>query len=170
MENLFETIAAAINPKLAQLETELIEVECKIKRIEPQDEYTSQVARSFHLGMVGGSGKNTTRLNRRREAELDRTIERAKMLVPLYTKRDNLIKQISDIKDGTAAKKEENVMTRRIAKAEMWKRLKAGDELPIGNSNGNPVIKTKNRLSVITTSGTKWTASEVIGKEAARLI
>lgn len=57
-----------------------------------------------------------------------------------------------------------------MAKAEYWRRLKVGDELNIGNSNGNPIIKTKNRLSVITTTGTKWTASEVIGREAAKLI
>lgn len=31
MENIFETIATAINPKLAALESELIEVELKIK-------------------------------------------------------------------------------------------------------------------------------------------
>ena len=169
MENIFEIIAAAINPKLAQLESELIQVEAQIKRHTVTDSYLDAVNRSFPYG-VGGSGRNVHSLNKLRERNLDKTIKAAKILCPLYTKRDNLIKQISDIKDGTASKKEITVIDKRVKRAEMWKALKPGDELPIGNSNGNPTIKTKNRLSVITTSGTKWTASEVIGREAAKLI
>lgn len=169
MENIFETIATAINPVLAQLESDLIIVEAQIKRVTPQDAYLDAVSRSFPYG-VGGSGKNNYRLNKRKERYLDKTIEAAKVLTKLYEKRDNLTKRIEDLKSGKAAKQEENVITRRIAKVAIWRALKAGDELPIGNSNGNPIIKTKNRLSVITTGGTKWTAAEVIGREASRLI
>lgn len=170
MENIFETISTVINPKLAALESELINIECQIKRIEPQNEYTAQVAKSFHLGLVGGSGKNTYRLNKIREREIDKTIERAKILCSLYTKRDNLIKQIEDIKNGTAAKKENDIIQKRIKAAEYWRSLKAGDIVNIGNTNGNPTIAKKSRLSLLTTSGCKWTAAEIIGREAAKLI
>ena len=134
------------------------------------NEYTSQVARYFHLGMVGGSGRNTSKLNQRRGNELDKTIERAKILCPLYAKRDTLSNQIEDIESGKSAIKEDNAITLRIKKAEYWKGLKAGDSLNVGNSNGNPIIYKKSKLSVITTNGTKWTASEIIGREAAKLL
>jgi hypothetical protein len=155
---------------LQTLKNELANVEYQIKMKTPNDSYLDNVSRSFHLGMVGGSGRNTYRLNKRREASLDRTIKAAVILCPLYRLRDGLIKQIGDIESGRAAKKELSIIDIRLKRVEMWKNLKAGDELPIGNSNGNPIIKTKNAKSVITTSGTKWTVSEIIGREAAHLL
>lgn len=169
MQNVFETIAEAINPEVAKLELELLLTEQKIKKLTPHDSYLDAVSRAFPYG-VGGSGKNVKGLNKRRERYLDKTIEVAKQLTPLYEKRDNLIKRIEDIKSGKAAKREESIIDKRLKLAVMWRGLKAGDELPIGNSNGNPIIKTKNRLSAITEGGVKWTASEVIGKQAARFI
>ena len=42
-----------------------------------------------------------------------------------------------------------------------WMNLKVGDQLDIGNKNGNPIITKKNRKSVETGSGAKWTFSEL---------
>lgn len=165
-------MANQFSDKLVLLESELTQVKYQISRLERQESggYTAQVAKSFPLGMVGGSGRNTSRLNKRREKELDKTIRLASLLCPLYTKRDNLQKQIDDIKSGKAEQRALTAIQIRAAKADYWRGLKVGDELNIGNSNGNPIIAKKSRLSVITTGGTKWTASEVIGREAAKLI
>lgn len=175
MENIFQKLGEILkpeNPQTLHLKIELSEV---LKKIEPLERaqnggYTSDVAKSFHLGMVGGSGRNTYRLNKRREREMEKTIERAVILCNLYKKRDGLLKQIEDIESGAAEKRELSIIERRIKKAEMWKALKVGDELPIGNNNGNPVIKKKNRLSVETEGGVKWMASEVIGRDAAKFL
>lgn len=155
---------------IEQLENDLVIVESQIKRLQPNDSYFDALSRSFHLGMVGGSGKNTYRLNKRREAAMDRSISTAKQLTELYTKRDNLSKQIDDIKSGKVEQREKTMHQRWIALAEYWKGLKVGDQVNIGNSNGNPVIAKKSRLSVLTTGGTKWTAQEVIGRNAAKYI
>lgn len=155
---------------IEELKLELADVNRKIDRLQPNDSYLDAVHRSFPLGMVGGSGRNVRSLNKRRAASMDRSIERSKVLAPLYEKQGNLTRRINDIESGKDEKREENFITRAIAMAKMWKALKPGDELPIGNSNGNPTIKVKNFKSVITTNGTKWTATEVIGKRAAKYI
>lgn len=175
MENIFETIAEIVKPdtyvlKVLELKNKLFEVNAKIAKIEGVSYYTDKVEGSFHLGMVGGSGRNTYRLNKRREADLDKTIKNAVLVCPLYRERDNIERQINDIESGAAQKKELSVIDKRVKAAEYWRNLKVGDELNIGNSNGNPIIKKKNRLSVETTTGCKWMASEVIGKQAAKLI
>jgi hypothetical protein len=144
----------------------------RIEKLEAQQNggYTAQVARSFHLGMVGGSGRNTARLNRRRGAELDRTIDRAKVLTELYKERNYLEARIKDIEDDGPAKRAEHKKKINEAKAEYWRRLKIGDELNIGNPNGNPTITKKSAKSVQTGPGCVWKASEIIGKEAAALL
>lgn len=43
----------------------------------PKDAHLDALAQSFHLGTVGGSGRNTASLNRCREASLERTISNA---------------------------------------------------------------------------------------------
>jgi len=172
MENIFETLAAAINPEIATMQSELIQIESRIKTLEAADNnsYTAQVAKSFHLGMVGGSGRNTYRLNKRRESELSRTMDRAKILVELYGKRDDLKTKIEYIQSGKRDAAKAKEQSRDELRAEYWRGLKAGDELNIGNSNGNPVILKKSQKSVLTTTGTKWTAAEIIGKKAASLL
>jgi hypothetical protein len=154
------------------LKTELAGVLTKIESLERQQNggYTAQVAKSFHLGMVGGSGRNIHRLNRRRGAELDKTIDRAVILTGLYKQRDDLTRKIEYIESG---KRDADIKKREdtnVLLVEYWKGLKAGDTLNVGNTNGNPIILKKSTKSVITTSGTKWTAAEIIGNKAAALI
>lgn len=155
-----------------QLKNELNKVLDKIKPLEIAQNggYTAQVAKSFHLGMVGGSGRNMHSLNKRRGAELDKTIDRAVILTKLYRERDELTRKIEYIESG---KRDEDIKKRQdknVLLAEYWKALKAGDTLNVGNSNGNPTILKKSIKSVTTTSGTKWTAAEIIGKTAAALL
>ena len=132
--------------------------------------YTANVAKSFHLGMVGGSGRNIANLNRKRANELDKTIDRAVILTKLYCERDALKWQIDFIESGKRDAKIQREKTREEKRAEYWQNLKAGDILDLGNSNGNPIIKKKSLKSVTTISGTKWTAIEIIGKTAAALL
>ena len=172
MKNVFETIAQIVNPETAQLRAELATIESKINRLEAAQNggYTSQVARSFPLGMVGGSGRNTAKLNRRRERELDKTIDQAVECCKLYKLRDGLKYRIEYIESGKREQDIKKKEDKTVRLAEYWKALKAGDTLNIGNSNGNPVILKKSLKSVTTTSGTKWTAAEIIGKQAAALL
>lgn len=52
--------------------------------------------------------------------------------------------------------------------AEKWHLLKVGDKVDLGG-NSPVIIKKKNKKSFVTTSGTVWTAEEVIG-EAVRYL
>ena len=155
---------------LEELKTKLIDVEYKIQRETPKPDYTTQVAKHFHLGMVGGSGRNIHRLNKRREQSLNRSINAAVILTKLYKERDHLKAQIEDIESGNKEKRMLNVQRGNEPRAEYWRRLKVGDELNVGNPNGNQTITKKNAKSVETGSGCKWTAAEVIGREAAKLL
>lgn len=174
MEKIFETLGEILkpeNPETLPLKIELSEVNKKIERMEASQNggYTAQVAKSFHLGMVGGSGRNTHRLNQRRAYELDKTIDRAKELVALYGKRNGLEAKIKYIESGQreidAQKKED---TARFM-AEYWKWLKVGDQIDIGG-NSPALITKKNAKSLETGIGCKWTAAEIIGKKAAALL
>lgn len=155
---------------LNDLKAQLIEVNNRITKLQPNDSYFESLSRSFHLGMVGGSGRNTRKLNKRREASINKSLDNAKALCELYTKRDNLTKRIEDIESGKDEQRQQTAIAMRLKRVEMWRNLKAGDELPLGNSNGNPTILKKSAKSVTTTNGTKWTVTEIIGREAAKLL
>ena len=77
-------------------------IEHQIARLEgkQRDPYLDAVAGTFHLGMVGGSGRRTARLNARKERALDKHIETAKKLEPLYRERARLLGLISAITSG----------------------------------------------------------------------
>ena len=47
--------------------------------------------------------------------------------------------------------------------AEKWNNLKVGDKVDVGG-NAPVIIKKKNKKSFVATSGTKWTAEELIGE------
>ncbi len=173
MGNIFETLGEILrpeNPETLPLKIELDETLKRIESLERQQNggYTSQVAKCFHLGMVGGSGRNTARLNKRRENELDKTIDRAKLLCELYKKRDSLKYRIEYIESGKRDADEKKKSDNLILLAEYWKGLKAGDYIYIGN--GKTLITKKNAKSLETGTGCKWAAAEIIGKKAASLL
>ena len=173
MEDIFKTFGEIFrpeNPETLPLKIELTEVLNKIESLERQQNggYTSRVAKSFHLGMVGGSGRNVHGLNKRRGAELDRTIEKAVILCELYKKRNSLQTRIEYIESGKRDADEKKKADSLVLLAEYWKGLKAGDFIDIGN--GKTLITKKNAKSLETGSGCKWTASEIIGKKASALL
>ena len=155
---------------LEDYKNDLLSIEQKIQTLEIQQNggYTAQVAKCFHLGMVGGSGRNVGKLNARRGAELDKTIDRAIILFDLYKQRDGIKWKINDIETGADIKREEKKKKTAEALAEYWNNLKAGDYIDIGN--GKTLITKKNKKSLETGTGCKWTAYEIIGKAAASLI
>lgn len=173
MDNLFNSLANILkpeNPETLPLKIELNEV---LKKIEPLERaqnsgYTSDLANAFPFGMVGGSGKNVHRLNKRKENELNKTIDRAVILCDLYKKRDYLKQCIEYIESGKRDEDEKKKQDKNFMLSEYWKGLKAGDFINIGN-NKVKIIK-KNTKSIETESGCKWNASEIIGKKAADLL
>lgn len=173
MQDIFNQLGNILRPEqqnqVNNLNIELSIIRQKIDKITPKDSYLDAVNSYFPLGVgFGGSGKRS--LNARKERYLDKLIGASKELTNLYQKRDSLKKQIQDIESGEIDRKAEKVKTKNEKLAAYWNGLKVGDTLNIGNSNGNPTILKKSKKSVLTTSGTKWTVNEIIGKEAAKLI
>lgn len=111
-----------LNNDLTTLHSRLDDVNARIERLEariPSD----PVGDSFHLGRVGGSGDRRTlaRLNRLRATALDRILDTAIELEPLYRERDRLRRQIEDVESGRAerrararAEREERVRGARV--------------------------------------------------------
>ena len=156
---------------LEALNTDLNLLASKIERLEAAQNggYTAQVAKSFHLGMVGGSGRNVASLNRRRGAELDRTIERAKQLTDLYKQRNAIETKIKDINENGEEKRQAQREEKYKALAEWWKALKVGDDICI-RPDCPVLITKKNKKSAETESGCIWKAADIIGKKAAELL
>lgn len=64
--------------RLYKLQQKQDRVQAKLNRMNGvRPDETARVAQSFHLGMVGGSGPNTARLNRIRERSIERTVANA---------------------------------------------------------------------------------------------
>lgn len=145
----------------------------RINRLNPENTYTAQVAKSFHLGMVGGSGRNNYRLNKRREREMEKSIANSKELVKLYNRRDYLNQLIPSIESGEYERKIQEKADKKektnTALVEYWNSIKVGDKIDIGGNSLVEVTK-KNKKSLETGSGCKWTVAEIIGKQAASLI
>jgi len=157
---------------LETLQHELNKVLDKIAVIERKQNggYTAEVAKAFPLGMVGGSGRNTRTLNKRRANELDKTIDLAVAVTELRKQAGTLERQINDITSGAVEKRQEQKQSRDQLLAEYWRNLKPGDLLEVGNPNGKTVITKKSLKSCSTGSGSRSTAAEIIGKEAAALL
>lgn len=153
---------------LQQLKEKDIALTAQIDKINGHRDETDRVAQSFHMGRVGGSGRNTARLNSIRERSLDRVIDNAVKVGQLTRERDEIRRQIKDQEnDGPAqrAAKEQQLNENRV---KFWEQLKPGDKIPMGNSP--VIIAKKNKKSFVCTSGIPWTAAEIIGKSAAALI
>lgn len=103
---------------LTRLLKQLQEIRASIARLAPQarDSYVDEVGQTFHLGMVG-SGRHTRALNERKMAELDRTIETANKLAPLYRESAQILARIEDVWSGRNQRRR-----RRKAIEEEWLR------------------------------------------------
>lgn len=78
---------------------------------------TARVARSFHLGLVGGSGKAVKRLNKRREREMDRILDAVGRREKLGMNLGGVKARISRIDDGSAYQEAVARQQRRQKKA-----------------------------------------------------
>lgn len=152
--------------KLQSAKTELESVLARISRLEAIRHPSDEIVKYFHLGMVGGSGKNTAKLNRRKEAAMDWSMQVAKDLVELYNQRDKLARLIQDIESGEYQRRADLKEKIIAAKVSYWRNLKAGDSVDLGGNYPVIVVK-KNAKSFTSDGGVKWTASEIIGREAA---
>jgi hypothetical protein len=112
--------------ELERLQRELEAVETKITRLEEgtHDRSLDDVSKSFHLGMVGGSGHGTRRLNARRERSLDKTIDTAVKLTPLYQQRARFKTAISEITSGARKRKREREAKRQAFLLEAQARVR----------------------------------------------
>ncbi|MGE9312858.1 hypothetical protein ACLOAU_14515 [Niabella sp. CJ426] len=153
---------------LQKLKDRLLVVTQRLEKIEGTKYYTDKVANSFYLGMVGGSGRNTTRLNRRRESELDKTIQNAKIWCELYNESNRLKAQIADIENNGPQKRAELAKARNEMLVKYWASLTVGDTVYLWTGNEVTITK-KNRKSIVT-DNCSWSASEIIGADAAKLI
>lgn len=157
---------------LDQMKTELLIKKSKLESLDKKMNggYTADMAKHFHLGMVGGSGnrKNLSKLNRRRESELSKTIELSKDYTKLCDEVRRLEKSIEFIESGKKERQDQAKLSRNEKLAEWFKQLKKGDTFQPG---GNVlVIEKVNAKSIVTEGGCKWSALEVIGKAAAQLL
>lgn len=101
--------------------SELAIIESQIKRLESIVYPSDGVANHFYMGRVGGSGKNTARLNKQRERDLDRTIENSKKLTALYASKNILEAEIKRLEDGTWKPSEQIKQERKEQKLSLRK-------------------------------------------------
>jgi hypothetical protein len=159
---------------LTRLREELADVEAKIARLEGRrsgdERYVDDVARAFHLGRVGGSGKQVRALNRRRSRALDATIDRAVAIVPLYKQRDRLQAAISRI-ESRPADWEERRHRAHLARVRAFTLIRPGDQVDVGGNDPVTVVR-KSRLSVSSACHVRWSIAELTGlpMERCRLL
>lgn len=154
---------------IQQLQSRATVITAKLAKLNgSEDQHLQGVAKHFHLGMVGGSGKNIHKLNQRRERAMDKSIAVAKEVTELYKELNTIEAKIKDLQDGGPEKRAKAKEDRAALKAQYWNKLKAGDSINIGN--GPSLIIKKNKKSLVTQSGCKWSAADIIGKDAAELI
>lgn len=122
--------------------------------------YSDRVADHFPLGKVGSSGRNNVSLNKRRSRDLEKCIDNA-------IDRCRIREKISMLE--SRIKYEETDHSGELLRLAAWfKGLKPGDTFTPGNF---PLVISKvSKKSLVTEGGSKWTAEEVIGKEAAKFL
>lgn len=129
-----------------------------------------EMAKYFHLGRVGGSGWSSGRIKARNKAN-EREDAVRKKLLPLYEKRNHLAKFIEGEESGENQARrdarEKNRVNKENALALWWSTLKKGDQILMGN--GSITVARKNKKSISTTDGNRWTAQELTGKEPEAL-
>jgi hypothetical protein len=118
--------------------------------------------------MVGGSGRHTGTLNRRRARNLDKTIDNA----VIFCRLDSELREVERKLSAAIYQRDhaEEIKAKKEKKIEIltgyWNQIKAGDDvtLPFGN-----IVKVtkKNAKSIMTGPECKWTAADIIGLEAA---
>lgn len=99
------TLTAADRADVARLQAKLDKILPRIERLDAVIHKPDPMSEHWRFGKPGGSGdrKNITRLNNRRSADLDRTIDAAVEWQKLVDQRDRLQNQIASIASGKRA-------------------------------------------------------------------
>jgi hypothetical protein len=94
--------------QLRKLKSKKAEIEAKLDKLNKAQNggESARVAEHFHLGMVGGSGRAVRALNKKKERELDTTIDRAKEIRRLHEDIDTVNLKIRRIESGVAQRDE----------------------------------------------------------------
>ena len=116
--------------------------------------------------MVGGSGKQTVKLNARREASIDKTVKNAVEYTRLAAEIKTVEHKIYLLENAGQIQERKEMQYR--AQVAYWNSLKEGDKVILWTGQQCTIIK-KSKKSLYTGSG-KWTAAEIIGKNAAALL
>lgn len=91
--------------RLALLRRQRDQLQHRIDRLLPRRD--DGLTQHFHLGMVGGSGRNVRRLNKRREQQLDALVTRSAKAAPLIQEKQRIEHEIASITSGQAAQQRE---------------------------------------------------------------
>ena len=86
-----------MNNSLPELKERLVKAESRLAKINQKsgtEKYLEEVAKHFHLGMVGGSGKNNRKLDQKRGAAVDKAIDRAVESTELVKEIEFLKRQV----------------------------------------------------------------------------
>lgn len=133
---------------LEQLKEKRDKLQRQIDKLHQKDGYLNEVSKHFHLGTVGGSGKNNAKLDQRREASINRSIEAGKLI----KERIDIDKQIEYIESGKQQSREQ-------AKENMQQKLRSAQvgDLVLDSAFGwvKVIRVNKNTLTIQTTSGYK---------------
>ena len=112
--------------EIQQLQSRATVITSRIAKLNgSEDQHLAGVAKHFHLGMVGGSGRNTHKLNQRRERAMDKSIAVAKEVTELYKELNTIEAKIKDLQDGGPEKRAKEKEDRAALKAQYWNKLKA---------------------------------------------
>lgn len=146
-----------MNNSLPELKERLVKAESRLAKINQKsgtEKYLEEVAKHFHLGMVGGSGKNNRKLDQKRGAAVDKAIDRAVESTELVKEIEYLKRQVDYIESG---RKERADNLKQAAKEGLHlKDIKVGDTL-MDSIYGEVVCVRVNKktLTVQTKSGYK---------------
>lgn len=131
------------HPESEPLKKELEKVEAKISKLTLSDSHLDSVQQHFHLGRVGGSGRNVAKLNARRERFLDKTIDQAREYTSLAAQRSQLLHKIDHIESG----RKEHLERAKNELLEALKHVEPGDAL-LDAVYGRVEVVRRNRKTI----------------------
>ena len=151
------------NSTLSQLKAAKAAADTRAARAE-----AASVAHSGNYTPEMEIGGIRSRSARTKERLFNRTTKLAHEHVAAVTEQRRLAAQIEDIESGTAARRQAFKEGVDLARVRAFHQIKPGDKVGIGGNNSVTVQK-KNRLSIITEGGSKWSISEVTGVFGSRV-
>lgn len=153
------SLTTAEQEKLETLRTQLATLEAQYEKKSAAHITGTQ------MNPAGDIGSIRSRSKRQKQHIMNRYDREARETVQFVNKIQELKKQITNL-EGLAERRKKRFKA-DMMRLKVWDALKVGDTFQPGN---NPLqIKKKNRFSVITTSGTKWKITEVIGLSRQRI-